>query len=89
MPGEGEEVDQELVDEIGKQFTPAVKKFAERQAKVIKAKKGAGAKDWWDKERWDRELTDDLVAVGMPPETAAFLAPGWNEAAYTGYAEEE
>lgn len=36
-----------------------LRKFFKRQAKSILPKIGAGD-DWWDKERWDKELADDL-----------------------------
>lgn len=34
--------------------------FFERQARSVLAKLGADSEDWWDKDRWDNELTDDL-----------------------------
>lgn len=34
--------------------------FFKRQAKSVLAKLGAKAEAWWDQERWDKELTDDL-----------------------------
>ena len=37
----------------------ALRKFFKRQAKSILPKIGAGD-DWWDEERWNKELTDDL-----------------------------
>ena len=37
-------------------------RFFERQAKSILPKLGAKA-DWWDEERWDEELTADLIPV--------------------------
>lgn len=36
--------------------------FFGRQERVIKSRLGAG-EDWWDEERWDKELTDDLVRL--------------------------
>lgn len=37
--------------------------FFERQAKSILPKLGAKSDKWWDKDRWDEELTDDLFDV--------------------------
>ena len=34
--------------------------FFERQARSVLAKLGADAKEWWDADRWNNELTDDL-----------------------------
>ena len=39
-----------------------LKKFFERQAKSILPKIGAG-RDWWDEDRWDEELVEDLLPV--------------------------
>ena len=36
--------------------------FFERQAKSVLAKLGADAEKWWDEDRWNRELTEDLFA---------------------------
>lgn len=48
---------------------PTVDKHAEvladffaRQGRVVRSRLGAKA-DWWDEERWDGELTDDLVKL--------------------------
>ena len=52
------EVDKDELDEV-------LKKFFKRQEKSVLAK--LGVKDattpWWDKERWDKELTDDLYSI--------------------------
>ena len=39
-----------------------LKKFFKRQFASILPKIGAGA-DWWDQERWDEELTDDILPI--------------------------
>lgn len=44
------------VDEV----TEVLSAFAERQKKSIAAKLGAKAAEWFDIERWDEELADDL-----------------------------
>lgn len=38
--------------------------FFKRQGKVVKSRVGAGA-DWWDQERWDDELTGELLALAQ------------------------
>lgn len=46
------------------------KAFFKRQAKSILPKIGAKA-DWWDEERWNNELTDDLYDEAFKISTAA------------------
>lgn len=40
--------------------------FFERQAKSILPKLGAKAEKWWDADRWNDELTDDLYNAAFP-----------------------
>lgn len=60
-----EKVDVEPTDEDKDELDEVLKKFFNRQEKSVLAK--LGVKDattpWWDKERWDKELTDDLYSV--------------------------
>ena len=60
-----EKVDVEPTEEDKDELDEALKKFFTRQEKSVLAK--LGVKDattpWWDKERWNRELTDDLYPV--------------------------
>lgn len=51
-----------------------LEKFRERQLDVARRQKTAGVLDWWDRERWDRELTADLVKAGFAPAQAAGIA---------------
>jgi hypothetical protein len=44
------------------EVTDVVSKFIKRQAKSIVPKIGAGSK-WWDEERWNAELAEDLRPV--------------------------
>jgi HK97 family phage portal protein len=37
--------------------------FFKRQAQVVKSRLGANDAEWWDGERWDRELADDLMRL--------------------------
>ena len=53
-------------------------KFFERQARSVlpridsaKARKAEGDEDWWDGDRWDRELADDLEPIFRELATAA------------------
>ena len=41
----------------------ALSKFFQRQRKSILPKMGAKAAEWWDSDRWDRELADDLEPI--------------------------
>lgn len=61
-------------DEEQRDVADVLAKFFERQAKSVlpkigaskgKAAKADGDPAWWDSERWDRELEDDLFAVSM------------------------
>lgn len=38
-------------------------KFFDRQGKSVLSQLGSDTDDWWDAERWDRELADDLYRV--------------------------
>ena len=41
-------------------------KFFKRQASVVRSRLGAKAgDDWWDGDRWDRELSADLLRLGL------------------------
>lgn len=39
--------------------------FFERQGRSVLSRIGAGDGDWWDYERWDRELTQDVYRVAV------------------------
>ena len=58
-------------EEDAKKLIEIYKDFFKRQAKSVLPKIGAG-KEWWDEERWNRELADDLFAkaMGISVETA-------------------
>lgn len=57
-----ESIDTDPSDDDVKELDDVLKKFFTRQEKSVVAK--LGVKDattpWWDKERWDKELADDL-----------------------------
>ena len=58
-------------DETFDAFTEVYSKLIERQARVVLSAMGAGpttydqdgTPSWWNRERWDRELADDLEKV--------------------------
>ena len=49
-------------NEENDELTETLERFFKRQAKSILPKIGAGD-DWWDEERWIRELADDLEPI--------------------------
>lgn len=60
-----------------REFADAYKAFFEHQASVVLSKIGAEKKrgnvkaaEWWDAERWDRELADALYPVALRQSTA-------------------
>jgi hypothetical protein len=40
-----------------------ISKFIKHQAKSVLPKLGAKAAEWWDADRWDEELTEDLIPI--------------------------
>ena len=52
-------------EEDSKILIDVYKDFFKRQAKSILPKIGAKA-EWWDEERWDRELSEDLYSKALP-----------------------
>lgn len=69
---EGRKTRGEPTEEESERIAKVYRSFFERQGKSVLAKLGAGAEKWWDQERWDKELTEDLfkVAFGMSVEAA-------------------
>ncbi|MNI87230.1 hypothetical protein D3C73_1444100 [compost metagenome] len=63
-------------------------KFADRQNQVIASQKAAGVLDWWDRTRWDRELTEDLVKAGLETTPAGIIARRFNDSAETRHLKE-
>ena len=81
-------------DEAGRELADALKAFYRRQRKSVLPKIGAdptvpdeGEPAWWDSERWNRELTDDLNAVAIKQSESAALkalaALGLDASAYS------
>lgn len=54
-------------EEEEKKLTDVYKSFFKRQSKSVLAKLGAKTEEWWDEERWNKELAEDLFkeAFGM------------------------
>lgn len=50
--------------EEDEKMAETIRKFIKRQAASVTSKLGAG-KEWWDEERWNAELADDLQPVLM------------------------
>ncbi|MBW8171801.1 phage portal protein [Ornithinimicrobium sp. Arc0846-15] len=50
--------------------TEVLEKFFARQGRVVRSALGAGT-EWWSKERWDKELADDLLRLHVQSATAA------------------
>jgi len=61
-------------------------KFFKRQREAVLARLGSKAPGWWDQERWDKELSDDLyrVAISVTGQVAAdvLAATGLSADAY-------
>lgn len=49
--------------EEDERMTEVIRKFLKRQADSVLPKLGAKAARWWDADRWDAELADDIEAV--------------------------
>lgn len=57
-------IDTKPKDEDNELFEKTLKKFFERQSKTVINKLGVKDVDeWWDKERWDKELAEDLIPI--------------------------
>ena len=50
-------------DEEDGQMSDILAKFFRRQANAILPKIGAGSDKWWNQERWDSELADDITPL--------------------------
>lgn len=65
-------------EETFNKFTQVYQKLIERQSRVVLSAMGAspttysqdGTPSWWNKERWDRELTEDLEKVAAESVTS-------------------
>lgn len=64
----------------------AIERFILRQSEVVCAKRDGGVTKWWDAARWNRELTTDLVNVGVHEAEAKSIAEEINARALAEYA---
>ena len=58
------EIDTEPSEKDTDRFKDVLEKFMKRQERVISTKLKA-VTEWWDKERWDNELKEDLIPILM------------------------
>lgn len=52
-------------DEDVAMSTEVLRRFFRRQRESVLAKIGGNEESWWDADRWDRELSDDLYALAV------------------------
>lgn len=50
-------------DEEDEEVTEVLRKFFKRQANSVLPKLGAKSAEWWDEDRWNEELADDLLPL--------------------------
>lgn len=64
---------EEIPAEHQKATAKVFARFFARQRRSVLAAAGAKAPDWWDADRWDEELADDLLAESLDISKAAAL----------------
>lgn len=73
------------VEQSMKGYEPVIRAFIVRQSEAVCAKRDNGAKNWWDRDRWDRELIEDLTKAGMQEHPAFSVARDVNTRAFEEY----
>ena len=68
-PAEGE-----IPEDHQRELEALFSKFFARQRKAVLSAAGAKAASWWDQDRWERELAEDLLKAGLSVSTASALA---------------
>ena len=68
---EGRKANGEPTEEQSEQITEVYRSFFDRQGKSVIPKLNSKADNWWNEERWNNELTDDLFAVTFDMSTTA------------------
>lgn len=58
-------------DEEAEALAKVYREFFKRQARSVIPKMAAKAESWWNAERWDKELADDLEDLALDISTAA------------------
>lgn len=53
------------LDEDFAEYVEIMRNFMQRQARTVVSALGAGKPEWWDAERWDRELSEDLLKTAL------------------------
>lgn len=56
---------EEVPEDHQKAMAEVFSKFFARQRKVVLTAAGAKSPDWWDSERWDKELAADILAASL------------------------
>lgn len=64
---------EEIPEDHQKAMAAVFAKFFARQRRVVLSAAGAKSSDWWDAERWDRELAGDILAASLGVSKAAAL----------------
>jgi HK97 family phage portal protein len=64
-------------DSAPKAYQEVLRGFLKRQMAVVKTRMGATS-DWWDQERWDTELADDLYRLSKDRELATRFGRAFN-----------
>lgn len=64
---------EEIPEDHQKAMAKVFSEFFARQRRVVLSAAGAKAADWWDSERWDRELAGDILAASLGVSKAAAL----------------
>ena len=86
-----ERVSTKVSDEERTAMTDMLANFFKRQADAVLPKIGAGIENWWNEERWNSELADDLepvmndIANAHGREIAKALGIVWNEELIKAY----
>ena len=52
-------------DAYDKRLKKMLKDFFSRQGRVVKSRIGAEDEDWWDADRWNKELADDIYRLAV------------------------
>lgn len=63
----------EIPEDHRKVMAKVFSEFFARQRKSVLSAAGAKSPDWWDGERWDRELAGDILAASLSVSKAAAL----------------
>lgn len=61
----------EPTDEQSEKLAKVYREFFKRQAKTVLSRMGAKSAEWWDGERWDKELAEDLFEEAFDMSSAA------------------